>query len=99
MLKTYELVQETIRYHVLSEIGDRSEMSEYDRNNLADRIVDFIAPDGNLEYVSPYTLQRMIGEQSPNVRLGDLIKDMVRRELWDYTMTAIRVALRGNESE
>jgi len=99
MLKTYELVQETVRYHVINEIGNRSEMSEYERNNLADSIVDYIAPDGNLEYVSPYTLQRMIGEQSPNVRLGDLIKDMVRRELWDYTITAIRVALLGNESE
>jgi len=97
MRETHELVQDAIRYHVIEGVGSKTAMSDYDRNNLADSIVDYIAPDGNLEYVSPYTLQRMIGEQSPNVRLGDLIKDMVRRELWDYTIIAIDKALQRNE--
>jgi len=89
MRQTHELVKDAIRYHVNEGFGEKTFMSEYDRNNLADKIVDRIDPDGNLECVTPYTLQRTIGERSPNVRLGDLIKDMVRRELWDATIREI----------
>jgi len=96
MRETHELVQDTIRYHVIEGVGSKTAMSDYDRNNLADSIVDYIDPDGNLEYVSPYALERMIGERSPHVRLGDLIKDMVRRELWDDTIREIDKALQRN---
>jgi len=100
MLDTHELVKDAIRYHVIEGVGSKTVMCECDRKKLAEEIVDYIDPNADLsaassvlnDYIGQY------GELNNCMRLGQLIKNMVREKLMVYTMYRIDMQLYKNEN-
>jgi len=92
-METHELVKLYIIQAARQATEGVTRLSDYDRHQLADKIVERINPGTNLQYGSSYLLISTIGEREPHTRLGDLIESIIREELWNRALREINMCL------
>jgi len=92
-MDTHELVNMYIIQAARQATEGVTRLSDYDRHQLADEIVERINPRANLQYASSYLPFRTIGEREPHTKLGDLIESMIKEELWNRALREINICL------
>jgi len=92
-MKTHQLVSMYIQQAARKATVGVTQLSDHDRHQLADKIVNDINPGINLDYANPSVYWQSIGDRAPRTNLQDLIASLIREDLWNYAMKEINMCL------